>query len=348
MIIPTSTGQVFVYDESSIKSDNPPIAKLDDNHIFVQFVKEFWHKITTPGAGDPLMNAYAMLLFDINVVPDACRQYICTQLRQTPPDIVLINDLNPLFLGFQRTPNVWPYISIHKAIVDRWADGMARFPNERQTLAAEALLKMTIVHEGGHWHYKLACRPSCLIGMNLANHNPFQISIQRVGQYTNEMMHLQNGLPKTEGLRQYQALSAKQQEEIVKKHTFKSISVPWNSDKGESGYFSEYKAVGGIMGFDLPSETCTLAFYFFRVNTHILPFQYSCAQMLAIHTFCQQIISSPFEKGAFFTFTRKEQRFYLNPSQKLSARCRSGQILMILAQFHHPTNQQSLLVSIST
>ena len=167
MIIPTSTGQIFVSDESSIKSDDLPIEKLDNNHIFVRFVKDFWHKITTPGTGDPLMNAYAMLLFDIDTVPDACRQYVCTQLRQTPPDIILINDLNPLLYGFhQRTPNVWPCISIDKAIVDRWANGMAHFPNERQTLAAEALLKMTIVQEGGHWHYTLACIPSCLIGLN--------------------------------------------------------------------------------------------------------------------------------------------------------------------------------------
>lgn len=161
MIIPTSTGQVFISDENSIKSDNPPIEKLDDNHILVGFLKEFWHIITTPGAGDPLMDAYAMLLFDIHIIPDACRQYIGTQLRQTPPDIILINDLNPLLSGFhQRTPNVWPYISIDKAIVDRWADGMAHSPNKHQTLAAEALLKMTIIHEVGHWHYTLVCRSS--------------------------------------------------------------------------------------------------------------------------------------------------------------------------------------------
>jgi hypothetical protein len=137
----------------------PPIQKLRDDHIFVSFVKEFWHKITTPGACDPLMDAYAML--HIETVPDAGRQYICTQLRQTPPDIVLIEDLNPLPHGFhQRTPNVWPYISIDKAAVDRWVDCMACCPNEHQTLAAEALLKMLMVHEGGHWHYRLARTPS--------------------------------------------------------------------------------------------------------------------------------------------------------------------------------------------
>jgi len=161
MIVPTSTGQIFVSDETSIRNDIPPTQKLRDDHIFIPFVKEFWHKITTPGACDPLMNAYAMLLFDIKIVPDACQQYICTQLRQTPPDIVLINNSNPLLHGFhQRTPNVWPYISIDKAAVDKWADGMVCCPNKRQTLAAEALLKMTIVHEGGHWHYTLARTPS--------------------------------------------------------------------------------------------------------------------------------------------------------------------------------------------
>ena len=115
MIVPTSTGQVFVSDENSIRNDNPPIQKLQDDHIFIPFVKEFWHKITTPGVADPLMNAYSMLLFGIDTVPDACRQYICTQLCQTPPDIVLINDLNPVLHRFhQSTPNVWLYISIDK------------------------------------------------------------------------------------------------------------------------------------------------------------------------------------------------------------------------------------------
>jgi hypothetical protein len=58
MIVPTSTGQVFVSDKNSMRSDNLPIQKLKDDHIFISFVKEFWHKITTPGTSDLLMNAY--------------------------------------------------------------------------------------------------------------------------------------------------------------------------------------------------------------------------------------------------------------------------------------------------
>ena len=104
-------------------------------------------------------------------------------------------------------------------------------------------------------------------------------------------MYLRSGLPKAEGLRQFQALPAEQREEIVKKRTPKSISVPWNPNKGESGNFSEYKAVGGIMGFDLPSETCMLSFLIvLEFNTYFVPFQYSCARMLAICTFRRQII----------------------------------------------------------
>lgn len=124
------------------------------------------------------------------------------------------------------------------------------------------------------------------------------------------MMHLRNGFPMAEGLRQYQAVPAQQREEIVKKQTPKSRSVLWEN-KGESGNFSEYNAVGGIMGFDSPTETCTLAFLIVFVRSQcsffLLPFQYSFAQMLAVCTFHQQIISSPFEKGAFFTFTRKRR-----------------------------------------
>jgi len=74
------------------------------------------------------------------------------------------------------------------------------------------------------------------------------------------MMHLRNGLPKAEGFCQYQALPT-EQKEIVKKHTPKLLGVPWNPDKGEAGNFSEYKGLGGMMGFDLQFETSTLAFF---------------------------------------------------------------------------------------
>jgi len=202
--------------------------------MFVTFVKDFWQTITTPGVCDPLMNAYAMLLFDIKTLPNACRQYICTQLRETPPDIVLISDLSPLLHGFhQRTPSTWPYICIDRAAVDRWVDGMVYRPNARETLAAEALLKTTIVHEGGHWHYTL-----------------------RVGPYTEKMMHLRHGLPEDESFRQYQALPAEQREQIIQKHTSsKSLSVPWAPNQGEAGSFSEYRGLGGIMGLDPQSDT---------------------------------------------------------------------------------------------
>ena len=59
--------------------------------------------------------------------------------------------------------SMWPYIAIDKAAVDQWANRMARCPNERQTLALEALLKTTIIHEGGHWHYALVSKANYLI-----------------------------------------------------------------------------------------------------------------------------------------------------------------------------------------
>ena len=74
------------------------------------------------------------------------------------------------------------------------------------------------------------------------------------------MMYLRHGLPKDEGLRQYQALPAEQREEIVKKHTPKSLSVPWTPDIGEAGIFSEYQGVGGVMGFDPRFEISMLTF----------------------------------------------------------------------------------------
>lgn len=45
MIVPTSIGQVFVSEQSSIRNDNPPIQKLGDDHIFVPFVKNSGTKL---------------------------------------------------------------------------------------------------------------------------------------------------------------------------------------------------------------------------------------------------------------------------------------------------------------
>jgi hypothetical protein len=90
------------------------------------------------------------------------------------------------------------------------------------------------------------------------------------------MMHLRHDRPKDEGFRRHQALPAEQREEIVKKGTPKSLSVPWTPYKPEAGNFSEFKGLGGMMGFDAPSETSTLAFmivfaggqYYFFSSVH--------------------------------------------------------------------------------
>ena len=124
MIIPTYAGQICVSDESSIRSDNLPLQKLRDDHLFeVPFVKEF----TTAGACDSFMNSYAMLLLYRNCSWCSIGDNICIQLHWTPPDIVPVRDLNPLLHRFhQRTP----YILIAKAVVDRWEYNMAHWPNE--------------------------------------------------------------------------------------------------------------------------------------------------------------------------------------------------------------------------
>ena len=112
-----------------MKTQSEVITHLSKNSKTTIYSFQFWHKITTPGTGDLLMNAYVMLLFGIDTVPDVCQQYICTQLRQTLSNIVLINDLNPLLHEFhQHTPNVWPYISIDQAVIDQWVDSMAHCP----------------------------------------------------------------------------------------------------------------------------------------------------------------------------------------------------------------------------
>jgi hypothetical protein len=59
--------------------------------------------------------------------------------------------------------------------------------------------------------------------------------------------------------RQYQGLK----EEIAKKRTPKSISVSWNPDEGESGYFSEVECVGGIMEYLPESETCEFILFIY-------------------------------------------------------------------------------------
>src|ERR1700691_2786450 len=94
----------------------------------------------------------AMILFGIDTVLELCRQYVRSQLRQMPPDIVIVNGLNPLLHGFHQ---LWPYISIAKPAVNMWEHGMAHSLDTYQTLAAELLLKGILVHEAGHWHYTL-------------------------------------------------------------------------------------------------------------------------------------------------------------------------------------------------
>ena len=172
MIVPTSTGRVFVSDYSSMKNDKPP-TKLHDCNLFTQFVKNLWETITTPGsagtgdsANDLLITAYAMIQFRLRSreVPDFFLQYIRTQLRQTPPNIILITDMDPKLVGFhQRTPNIWPFISVSKNIVDRWTDGIKHCPDKRETLVTEALLKMTLIHETGHWHYTLVSHQTVMV-----------------------------------------------------------------------------------------------------------------------------------------------------------------------------------------
>jgi len=71
------------------------------------------------------------------------------------------------------------------------------------------------------------------------------------------MTHLLRGVPGDEGVRQR---LSEQQEEIDKKHTSKSVA-PWNPNEGESGNFSEYTGLGGIMGFDSGYNTCTLSVF---------------------------------------------------------------------------------------
>ena len=143
--------------------------------------------------------------------------------------------------------------------------------------------------------------------------------MQRVGSYTNEMMHLRNGLPAAEGFRQYQALPAEQQEEIVNKRTPKSISVPWNPDKGESGNFSEYKGLGGMMGFDSRSETSTLEFLIVFVRS-----QYSLFFLFSIHAHeCWPLSPSVdglshrlSRKGRLSVSPRKDSGFPSNPPKR--------------------------------
>ena len=101
-----------------------------------------------------------------------------------------------------------------------------------------------------------------------------------------------------------------------------SRNVPWNPHKGESGNFSEYKGIGGIMGYDSRYETGTLACFMRSRLTHFLsfPFQCSCARTTALGTSSRRTTSSPFEKEVFVSFTQKRPQTCLqNAAWKLSA-----------------------------
>lgn len=123
---------------------------------------------------------------------------------------------------------------------------------------------------------------------------------------------------KTLSLRQYSILFAEQQEETIQTCTPKSKSVLWNPDERESGNFSEYKGLGGIMGFDSRTESSTLAFLiaFVRGRYSFFSCQFSSARMLGLLIFYRLIILSPFEKRAFASSTPKRRKIRLNPSPK--------------------------------
>ena len=157
------------------------------------------------------------------------------------------------------------------------------------------------------------------------------------------MTHLLRGVPGDEGARQH---LAEQQEEIDRKHTSKSVGVPWNPDKGESGNFSEYTGLGGIMGFDSKRNNIgpLSVFDCFREKSILIFFlQYFYASMTAPCTRPRPTTSPPFKIGVSVDFTWKQHRMCLNPSPltfSFQRTSHSGQLSRTVAQSRHPIDIQ--------
>ena len=100
---------------------------------------------------------------------------------------------------------------------------------------------MIIIHEGGHWHYTLACITELTdferIELTITLFNPACRPIPMKAS-------IHNTFSKDELFRGYRALSDEQRHKVGNKCTLKSLNITWTPDIGNAGNFAEYRGWG--------------------------------------------------------------------------------------------------------
>jgi hypothetical protein len=284
--ISTTTGEVFL--AYSYTGGFTPTFKLASDHPFRPFWRQFLHNITTPGACDELIDCYVSVFlsnYEWKANPlfvHIYRQYVRAQLRNHPPDIILVEHHRTNCYGFHVPgPGTWSHICIMQRWVDEWTNVM-HLPEERQALCLEVVLKGALVHELAHWHHIVGWntwymlrdtlgahpgangRPS--IGMNSRNDAQLEFRQMTFGTFRT-YPHTQN-IVKWEDLPlQEFRWRLRYPPQVVqyetKPHMSDAMGVVWNDYMGEAGNFVEVHAGGGIIGYHDQRKEGTLYFYFY-------------------------------------------------------------------------------------
>jgi hypothetical protein len=163
-----TTGRIFQIPYCDFIGGVTPTVELPADHPFHRFWLDSRTKIATPLNCDGLIDAYVAVSLKNDWWTEGLshtelavhRECIVRVLRDNPPDLLILDrppqDEYGMHVG---QPATWQYIGITKHWVDKWTLAIASSPNRRLALAAEAVLRATLVHEIAHWILTLVSKP---------------------------------------------------------------------------------------------------------------------------------------------------------------------------------------------
>jgi hypothetical protein len=160
-IVSTSSGEVFESSVEAFFAGIKPTKVLAKDHLFRTLWLDLLNALTTPEKCNNLVDAYVSLFLgdpqwrQSSSLIDTHRAYIRNQLRHQPPNVVIV-DLPHAYGWHRRVPHLWSFICISQRWVDKWVLAM-QSPETHLALSLEALLKASLVHEGGHLFNALVC-----------------------------------------------------------------------------------------------------------------------------------------------------------------------------------------------
>jgi len=90
---------------------------------------------------------------------------MATLLCDPPPDIVVLDQPMDGYGAHIRRPGMWSFFCMAKHWVQRWLRVVEFEPGERLALAIETILRVTIIHELGHWMTSLVSQSHSYLAM---------------------------------------------------------------------------------------------------------------------------------------------------------------------------------------